>query len=208
MINNRTFDTIESKAGFDRLAVEDTISSILGRYGHNADILESTASGVVAFTRIGDYGPFPDYQRIAAAIARETGHEVRVIANADWSFDDRCDEEATYVLFGIEGFDASYENEHRNRIYPVDPVSAPSDQAFEDYNRARKVLELRIEELGLKSRQLAAIDQPPDESECEQLVEMRKSLGVEDAASVAALLKLDWQGALAAAEPTEPAPTP
>lgn len=208
MTNKQTFDVIEAKANFDRFAVEDTISAILGRFNQDADILESTVPGVVAFTRIGDYGTFPDYQRIAAAIARETGHEVRVMANADWTFDDRCDEEATYVLFGIEGFDKSYEDEHRNRIYPVDPESALTDQAFEDYNRAQKVLDLRLEELAVKSKQLSATGQQPDVSERDQLVEMKKSLGVEDAAAVAALLKLDWQGALAAAAPAEPVPSP
>lgn len=204
----QTFDVIEANAKFDRLAVEDTVSAILARYGHATDVLESSTAGVVAVSRVGDYGGFPDYQRIAAAIARETGHEVRVIANCDWTFDDRCDEEATYLLFGIEGFDASYEDEHRNRIYPVDPESAPSDQAFEDYSRAKKVLDLRIEELGVKAKQLDAIGQKPEGSERDQLVEMRKSLGVEDTDAVAALLKLDWYGALAAAEPAEPAPTP
>jgi hypothetical protein len=105
MTHDRCND-LEAADAFDRSLAEDAVSEALG----GVEIFDSRVPGVVAFERV----DVQDWNAFATDLAAKVGHPVACIASADWSFDDRHDEEAVYVAFAIPSLPADYADDHRN----------------------------------------------------------------------------------------------
>ena len=130
----------DKKPEFDRDEAEEALQEILSKkLGGAVEIYESTTPCVVAFARLDAYDIRKvDFQEVAAMLARKLGIGVVCIASADWTFDDKCDEEATYIAF--EGAPEDYDSPWRNDIVPVTPEDAPSEQDFADARKARAIV--------------------------------------------------------------------
>lgn len=187
-------------------------AAIEKRLGSPVEIFDSVHHGVVAFERLGDWeADRIDWQEVAAELARETGIGVTCVVDCDWSFDDRCDEEATFVSFALPSVPEDYrDDEFRNQIRAVDPRTAPSQQDFDDLKRARLIVERHLAELAARRDKLTAAKKPIDEVvDRIASVERLKRIEAGDRAPVAALLALDFDGAMAALpEPEAEAPSP
>lgn len=195
----------------DQSNLEDAVAAALEkRTGSYLDTFPSANFGVVAFERLtGSDARKVEWQEVAAALARETGIGVSCIAHADWTFDDRCDEEATFIAFTVPGVPKDYLDDSRNCIEPVDPETAPSVEDFANAKRARSIVKDHLNELGARRDMLISAQK----SEREVLgriaeIEKLKDLAASEREAVAAVLNLDFDQALGALEPVAAGPTP
>lgn len=152
MAQKLTQEEIETAEGFDRSTVEDIIQAYLERtIGGPLEMFESSNPGVIAFERpTGIDASKMDWDELAADIVRGTGIGVDLIANADWTFDDRPDEEAVYISCRIPSlpFDYSFEdNKYRAIIGPMLPGEAPSAEDFAKAREAKVVARAFLKEL-------------------------------------------------------------
>ena len=95
----------------------------------SAKPFECRVPGVIAFERMETTGRDDlDWPACAQAVADATGLVVLAVAHCDWSFDDRCDEEATFIAFDVPGVPEDYAAPHgRNRIAgAAHPRTAPT----------------------------------------------------------------------------------
>jgi len=112
---------LELAEGFDRGAAEDALQEYLcARLHGGAPMFESRVAGVIAMERLGwDDEQKIDWDDLSAALEKATGVAVACIDDCDWSFDDQCDEEATYFAFAIPSLDAGYAAESRSEKQTV-----------------------------------------------------------------------------------------
>ncbi len=103
---------------FDPTIAEDALQAYMNRiFGGGLETFESSAVGVVAFERLsGNDDDKVDWDALATEMSRAAGFPVACIANADWSLDGRCDEEATFVAFQVPGVDPDYLESSRNKL--------------------------------------------------------------------------------------------
>ncbi|MGY3581942.1 hypothetical protein ACVIGB_001135 [Bradyrhizobium sp. USDA 4341] len=200
-MTNHPYDVEMEQSNF-----EDAVSAAIEkRIGSPVEIYESANLGVVAFARLTDYGGKLEWQELAAALARDTGVGVTCVANTDWTFDDRCDEAATFIAFDLPSVPENYrDHKYRNMIEAVDPFTAPSTQEFADAKRARSIVGDHLRELGSRYEMLIAA-RKNDRDVLNRIAEIEtlKDLRAVDRAAVAAVLELDFDRALQAmtAEP-------
>lgn len=109
-MNQDRCNALEAAEAFDRSLAEDAVSGALG----GVEIFDSRVPGVVAFERV----EVRDWNAFASDLAAKVGHPVACIASADWSFDDRHDEEAVFVAFAIPSLPADYADAARNLATP------------------------------------------------------------------------------------------
>lgn len=104
-------------AEFDRDAAEDAVQAYLNKKDLFVSIFESSADGVVAFERLDSYDSEKvDFDDMARHLSEAMGVTVVNIARCDWSFSDRCDDEAHYVAFGVPGLDPDYAETYRTEL--------------------------------------------------------------------------------------------
>jgi hypothetical protein len=206
MTEVQTFKDMEQSNFEDAVA-----AALLKRIGWEIDVYESANLGVVAVARLegSDRGKV-DWQEVAAELARETGVGVTCIANCDWSFDDRPDEEATFIAFACPGVPDGYRDDaYRNQIRAVDPDTAPSQQDFDDARRARKIVAAHLRELdGLREKLIAAGKSDHEATDAYIAAEELKDVTAFERDAVKAVLALDFAGAVASLpkDPESPAP--
>jgi len=115
----------EMAEGFDRSKAEDALQEFLcARLHGGAAMFESNTVGVIAMERL-DWRDEQkiDWDELSAALEKATGVSVACIDDTDWSFDDRCDEEATYFAFAIPSLDRGYADDYRhNKVSAVSPA--------------------------------------------------------------------------------------
>lgn len=201
-----TVKQAEMADGFDRDAVEEALAAAVARrIGMRPDFLPSANPGVLAICRL-DFrdADAVDWQEVVSEVAREAGHPVVCVANADWTSDDGPDEEATWIAFGIPSLPGDYRGDFRNEIVAVTPQDAPPPEHFAEYRAACSVLSARIRELDARAAALASskLWDPQVEAALEaETFRTRKaevSLTVWDRAAVQALIALDYAAGLAA----------
>lgn len=100
----------ELAEGFDRNVAEAALQDFMtAKLGGGVVMFESAATGVIAMERLGWIDKQKiDWDELTAVLQKATGVEVAQIDDCDWSFDDRCDEEATYFAFAIPSLEAGY----------------------------------------------------------------------------------------------------
>lgn len=101
---------IELAEGFDRSVAEGALQDFMtAKLGGGVVIFESAAAGVIAMERLGwDDEKKVDWDEVSEALEKATGISVVEVDSCDWSFDDQCDEEATYLAFGIPSLEKGY----------------------------------------------------------------------------------------------------
>jgi hypothetical protein len=210
-METETMPQTSKSADLDQTNFEDVVSAAIARRlgGMPPDIYESNTLGVVAIGRLeGQDSARVDWQEVAAELARETGVGVVCIANCDWTFDDRHDEEATFISFDLPSVTGSYRNDpYRNHISPVDPAAAPAQADFDNLKRARGIVKNHLGELRARRETLisAKKDERPVLDRIEE-IERLKDLEAGDRDAVKAVLDLDFDAAvlIVAAEPASP----
>lgn len=103
----------ETAEGFDRGKAEIALQDyLIAKIGGGASMFESREPGVIAMERLGwqDEDRI-DWEELAFTLENEIGTPVACIDDADWSFDDRPDEEATYIAFAIPSLNPEYADE-------------------------------------------------------------------------------------------------
>lgn len=182
MAQKLTQEEIETAEGFDRSVVEDIVQAYFERtIGGPLAMFESSNPGVIAFERpTGTDASKTDWDELAADIVRGTGIGVDLIANADWTFDDRPDEEAVYIACRIPSlpFDYSFEdNKYRAIIDPMLPGGAPSTEDFAKAREAKVVARAHVKELQARTEYEtgAALEATKDRLEA-----MKSMIGVGD----------------------------
>lgn len=190
---------------------EAVVAALEKRIGWQTETYESANYGVVAVPRLeGEDWRKVDWQEIAAELARETGIGVTCVANCDWTFSDKCDEEATFVAFACPGVPEGYRDDaYRNLIRRVDPDTAPSQQDFDDAKRARRIVKARLLELQGRREMLIAAGKSDREATDELVTaEELKGLTAFDREALSAVLELDFARAAEAVSKDVPAPAP
>ena len=202
---------MSNKTDLDQSNLEDAVlEAIEKRIGAPVQIFESANFGVVAFERLtGSDRSKVDFQEVAAQLARSTGIGVCCVCNADWTFDDKCDEEATFIAFDLPSVPADYkDNSHRNMIEAVDPETAPSAEDFVNARRARSIVKDHLVELAAR-RDVLIGAQKSEGNVLDRIadIETLKDLAASEREAVAAILDLDFDRAIqAVASPVATAP--
>lgn len=108
----------ELAEGFDRDKAEDALQKYMeAKLGGGIATYESRVAGVIAMERLNLFVDDQiDWDAFAEVLKAEVGVPVACIANCDWTFDDQCDEEATYIAFDILSLDDSYRDENRSLL--------------------------------------------------------------------------------------------
>lgn len=111
----------EISEGLDRTKAEDALIDFMtDKIGGAVEIFESNTVGVIAFERLSYIDEDKiDYDELSDALRDATGVPVACIANCDWTFDDRSDEEATLIAFRIPSLDEGYKDDPRNMLSPA-----------------------------------------------------------------------------------------
>ncbi len=205
---------IELVNGMDQSNLEDAVlAAIEKRIGAPVAVFESANYGVVAIERLtGRDADRVDWDEVAAELARTTGVGVTCVANCDWTFDDRPDEEATYVAFACPGVEAAgyAHDEYRDLLSDdYDPATAPSQQDFDNLKKAQRIVKEYLIELDGRRGKLIAAGKS-DAAPTDEMVDVEelKKLLVTERDAVKAVLELDFARAIAlsAKEPEAPAP--
>jgi hypothetical protein len=107
---------IELSEGFDRALAESIVQDfMIEKLKGGVATFESSTTGVIALERLSyiDTDKF-EWDDLAELLEEKLGIPVAAIEDCDWSFDDRCDEEATYIAFRIPSLEKGYaeETEH------------------------------------------------------------------------------------------------
>lgn len=115
----------EEAVGFDRSLAEEAIDKAVAKRLGSAfgyAFFDSANPGVLAMERP-DFADSRklDWQEIAQEAADATGFGVLAVDTVDWSFDDRCDEEALMIVFDTPATPDDYRN-HDTMIEPVEPA--------------------------------------------------------------------------------------
>lgn len=111
---------IENGDGFDRASVEEALQKAMtDMLGGGVEIYDSAVPGVIAFERIDI-----DVQRLGDRLSKDIGIGVVCIANCDWTFDGRHDEEAILIAFDIPSVPDDYRDDWRNEYSPSKPDDA------------------------------------------------------------------------------------
>lgn len=100
----------ELAEGFDRALAENIIQDFMTeKLKGGVETFESSATGVIAIERLSyiDTDKF-DWDDLTERLEEKLGIGVAAIEDCDWSFDDRCDEEATYIAFRIPSLAKGY----------------------------------------------------------------------------------------------------
>jgi hypothetical protein len=189
-------------ADMEQSNFEDAVmAAIEKRIGGTVEMFESANLGVVAFERLSDSEARKvDWQELAAALARDTGVGVTCVVHTHWSFDDRCDEEATFISFDLPGVPEDYrDDKYRNLITAVDPLTAPSEQDFVNAKRARSIVAGHLRELGSR-REVLVSARKSERDVVVRIAEIEtlKDLEASEQGAVAAVLELDFDRALQA----------
>lgn len=109
---------IEKAEGFDRTVAEDTIDAYMtAKLGGGFAFFESSNPGVLAMERP-DWSDSQkiDWDELAGKLKEATGVEVACVAKCEWSFDDRCDEEAVFISFQIPSLPEDYAGDYRDML--------------------------------------------------------------------------------------------
>jgi hypothetical protein len=119
--------SVEASEGFVREDVEAAVAAALADspLGGGQEVFESANPGVVALERLCGPEGYRHLQALAEDITSRTGLSVLCIANCDWSFDDECDDEATFISFDVPSLPDSYRTDYRNKIVPTEVAPAP-----------------------------------------------------------------------------------
>lgn len=137
---------------FDPSIAEDAIDDYFISRGSNGyATFDSSTPGVVAFERISENLAWDE---LAAHVVRKTGYTLTCIADADWSFNDQPDEEATWFAFETEGLTDDYRDDpYRNKLQrPFTPETAPTAEDFARRNQALKFVVAHRDELAARLR--------------------------------------------------------
>jgi hypothetical protein len=187
-------------ADLEQSNFEDAVlAAIEKRIGGAVEMFDSDNLGVVAFERLSgsDAGKI-DWQELAAALARDTGVGVTCVVHTHWAFDDRCDEEATFIAFDLPSVPADYrDDKYRNLISAVDPSNAPTEQDFVNAKRARTIVDNHLRELEARREMLVSARKYEREVSIRIAeIETLKELEASEQEAVAAVLELDFDRAL------------
>lgn len=112
----------EKAEGFDRTVAEDAIDAYMtSKLGGSFAFFESANPGVLAMERP-DYNDSEriDWDELAARLKEATGVKVACVAQCEWSFDDRCDEEAVFIAFDIPSLPEDYADDSRDLLTAED----------------------------------------------------------------------------------------
>lgn len=103
---------------FDPEAAEEALQIFLqGALGGGVETFPSSTPGVIAFERL-DFRDESkiDWAKFQIDMKTATGFNAICVANCDWTFDEKCDEEATLVAFDVPGLPPEYRNDYRNKL--------------------------------------------------------------------------------------------